>query len=160
MKIWTPEEEAEKLKARFAGVNRAAFAREHQVKGGQAVVYQHINGIRPINLDAAKAYAAGFRVSLEEISPRLAKEVAEATVLTQDRSIFDQAVADAKPKDWPFSASREAFDALKPADREALDRVVSQFISASSASGAMELGRAASDAAIEHTTRMRPKHAK
>lgn len=145
MKIWTQEEEAEKLKARFGGVNRAAFAREHQVKGGQAVVYQHINGIRPISLDAAKAYAAGFRVSLEEISPRLAKEVAEATALTQDRSIFAQAAARAKAMDWPFSAPRKAFDALTVSDQEALDRVVSQFIFACSAVDVMELGHAASD---------------
>ena len=61
---------------------------------------------------------------------------------------------------WPFSSSLAEFELLTDDDKRAIDRVVSQFISASSASSAMELGRAASDAAIEHTTRMRPKHAK
>ena len=78
MKIWTPEEEADKLKARFEGVNRAAFAREQAIKGGQVVIYQHIKGVRPISRAAALAYAKGFNVSLSEISPRLAIEAANA----------------------------------------------------------------------------------
>jgi hypothetical protein len=77
MDIWTLEEEAERLKARFADVNRAAFARENKIKGGQAVIYHHINGIRPISRSAAIAYAKGFNVSLAEISPRLAKEATD-----------------------------------------------------------------------------------
>ena len=41
MRIWTIEEEAAALRERFQGVNRAAFARDHEVKGGQAMIYQH-----------------------------------------------------------------------------------------------------------------------
>lgn len=78
MKIMTTAEEAESLKARFEDVNRAAFARENNLKGGQAIVYQHITGRRPISLEAAIAYAKGFHCSLEDISPRLAKEAFDA----------------------------------------------------------------------------------
>jgi hypothetical protein len=78
MNIWTTEEEAEKLNARFLTVNRAAFARDNGLKGGQAIIYQHITGRRPISLDAALAYVKGFSCNLEEISPRLAMEVMEA----------------------------------------------------------------------------------
>ncbi|OYO27903.1 S24 family peptidase [Janthinobacterium sp. PC23-8] len=74
MKIWTTEQEAERLKGRFSTVNRAAFVREHKLRGGQSMIYQHINGLRPISLDAALVYARGFGCSLEEISPRLAEE--------------------------------------------------------------------------------------
>ena len=74
MRIWTIEEEAAGLRERFQGVNRAAFARDHEVKGGQAMIYQHITGRRPISIEAAMAYAAGFNCKLEEISPRLALE--------------------------------------------------------------------------------------
>lgn len=42
---------------------------------------QHIKGRRPMNLQAATAYAAGFGVPLEEISPRLAEEVRAAKEL-------------------------------------------------------------------------------
>ncbi len=74
MKIWTTEEEAAKLKERFAGINRAAFARNYSLKGGQSIIYQHINALRPISLEAALIYARGFSCNLEDISPRLALE--------------------------------------------------------------------------------------
>lgn len=77
-KIWSAEQEAERLAARFAGVNQAKFARDHAVKGGASMVNQHIKGRRPLNLEAATAYAVGFGVPLAEISPRLANEVAQA----------------------------------------------------------------------------------
>jgi len=78
MRILTIEEEAERLRARFSGVNRAEFARDHGLKGGQSMIYQNITGRRPISMDAAKAYASGFGCSLEDISPRLALEASGA----------------------------------------------------------------------------------
>lgn len=86
MKIWTQQEEAERLAARFSTVNRAAFARDHKIKGGQAIIYQHLKGLRPISRDAALAYAKGFNVKLEEISPRLAKEAAAAIAQSGESS--------------------------------------------------------------------------
>lgn len=83
MDIWTTEEEADRLKARFANINRAAFARDNDLKGGQALIYQHINGVRKISREAALAYARGFGVKLDEISPRLAKEANEAVAQNQ-----------------------------------------------------------------------------
>lgn len=70
--------EADSLNKRFAGINRAAFAREYKVPGGAAMIYQHINGIKPISLDAAKAYATGFKCPLSEISQYLASETENA----------------------------------------------------------------------------------
>ena len=78
MKILTTEEEAARLKERFAGVNRAEFARTHELKGGQSMIYQNITGRRPISMEAAMAYARGFGCTLEDISPRLAKEAQAA----------------------------------------------------------------------------------
>lgn len=78
-KIWTPEEEAENLRQRFAGVKKATFARDHSVPGGASMLSQHLSGHRPLNLAAATAYANGFGVPLEDISPRLAQEVAAAS---------------------------------------------------------------------------------
>lgn len=71
-------EEAERLKALFAGVNRAEFARKNKIAGGASYIYQHITARRPLNLDAALAYAKGLNVHLSEISPRLADEIANA----------------------------------------------------------------------------------
>lgn len=81
MDIWTTDEEAQRLASRFAGVNRAKFARTFGVPGGQVMVYQHITGRRPISLEAAEAYARGFSCSLAEISPRLAKEASKAVAM-------------------------------------------------------------------------------
>lgn len=74
--MWTREEEAKKLADRFNGVNRAKFAREHKLKGGQAMIYNHINALSPISRAAALIYAKAFGCSLEEISPRLAADLA------------------------------------------------------------------------------------
>lgn len=76
--IWTPEEEARRLAQRFAGLNQAKFARDHLVPGGASMVSQHIKGRRPISLEAALAYARGFGVPLEEISPRLSAQTQHA----------------------------------------------------------------------------------
>lgn len=76
--MWTEHEEAEHLRARFDGVNRSEFARHYRVPGGASMIYQHITGRRPISLEAAQAYARGFRCTLEEISPRLAQEARAA----------------------------------------------------------------------------------
>jgi hypothetical protein len=83
-KGWSPEQEAARLKERFAGINRAEFARDHKMPGGAAMIYQHLQGIRPINLEHAIAYARGFRVPLGEISPRLAKVARDALGVSGD----------------------------------------------------------------------------
>jgi phage repressor protein C with HTH and peptisase S24 domain len=74
MDIWTMEQEAENLRSRFKGVNRAAFARENNFPGGQAMIYQHLTGRRPISMEAARIYANAFGCGIEKISPRLAVE--------------------------------------------------------------------------------------
>ncbi|MFC5397969.1 S24 family peptidase [Undibacterium jejuense] len=78
MDIWTTEEEARHLKARFEKINRAKFARDQHLRGGQAMIYQHINAVRPISLEAALIYARGLGVTLADISPRLAQELNSA----------------------------------------------------------------------------------
>ncbi|WP_259343415.1 S24 family peptidase, partial [Bordetella avium] len=104
MKIWSVEEEAENLRARFQGVNRAAFARENNIPGGQAMVYQHVTGRRPLNLEAATAYAAGFGCSLADISPRLAIEAGKAAALSSEASPGQANT----PYAWPFPSIDES----------------------------------------------------
>jgi len=81
-KVWTVTEEATRLAKRFEGVGQADFARTHKVPGGPSMLSQHIKGRRPMNLEAAMAYARGFGVTLAEISPRLAKAVLDGASLT------------------------------------------------------------------------------
>lgn len=68
-------EDAARLRKLFETVkNRAKFAREYGVPGGSSMIYQHINGITPIGMDAALAYMRGFGCRMEDISPSLAKK--------------------------------------------------------------------------------------
>ena len=81
--IWSTEEEARRLKARFdalkeCGGSQAEFARKTDFKGGKSMVNQHTTGNRPMSLDAAKIYAQEFNCTLGEISPRWEKAVADA----------------------------------------------------------------------------------
>lgn len=96
MKTWTPAEEAERLKVRFEAVeNRAEFARRSGVPGGAAMIYQHINNLRPISLEGAIAYARGFGCRLAEISPKQAEEARRAISLldTPPTALYDSASA-------------------------------------------------------------------
>ena len=78
MEIWTHDQEAVNLSKLFEGVgNKAAFAREHKVPGGASMLSQNCSGNRPISLEAAIAYAKGFGLGLERISPRLAFQLAQ-----------------------------------------------------------------------------------
>lgn len=78
MKIWTQEEEAERLADKLRGINKSKFARDHKIPGGPSMISQHLSGNRPISLDAAVAYATAFNCSIEEISPRIAINIARA----------------------------------------------------------------------------------
>jgi hypothetical protein len=68
--------EAEMLTNRFRSVkNRAAFARDYCVPGGQTMINQNMKGLKPISRTGAIAYAKGFGCSIEEISPYWAREL-------------------------------------------------------------------------------------
>lgn len=70
--------DGERLKLKFAelknqkGIGKAEFARLTKFPGGASMVSQNVSNHKPISLAGAKAYALGFRCSIEEISPSLA----------------------------------------------------------------------------------------
>ncbi|MCY1197227.1 hypothetical protein D9M72_85890 [compost metagenome] len=131
MKIWTTEEEAAALRDRFVGINRAQFARLYKVKGGQAMIYQHINGLRPVNLEAATVYAKAFGCTLADISPRLAKEVHAASAYADADS--DAAEKQSEQIDpWPFQAAYSAYQGLSDEKKQQLDAMVTAFIAGAS----------------------------
>ncbi len=70
------EQEAAALALKFKDVNRAQFARDYQVPGGDAMIYQNITGRKPISLDGAIAYAKGFGCPIADISRHWAQVVA------------------------------------------------------------------------------------
>lgn len=123
MEKWQ-EEDCARVAALFEGVNRAAFARENSVPGGQAMIYQHIRSLRPIGLDAAVAYAKGFKVDLSRISPTLSGKVRD--VLLPDGAV--PSVPERNTK-WPFrDISEEQWLAISSDDRARVEGYARAFL--------------------------------
>jgi hypothetical protein len=68
-------EDAERLKSLFAQrpqkISQAKFGEMYGI-GTQGMVWQYLNAHRPLNPKAAKAFADGLRLTLADISPKLA----------------------------------------------------------------------------------------
>ncbi|NGM79731.1 hypothetical protein [Burkholderia multivorans] len=120
MKIWTAAEEAEHLAERFRGINRKEFAVKHSLPGGDAMVYQHLTGKRPIGRDAAIAYAKAFGCALEEISPRIAVDVVAAAALVGNSKVAADEVAPEQTHRLR-PESRALISAIIDADKAGLD---------------------------------------
>lgn len=89
-------EEGKKLKALFEklrkekNISRKKFAEIHKIPGGDALIYQHIKGIRPISLAQATTYAKNLNCNIEDISQRLADEAEESISLTASHKISQE----------------------------------------------------------------------
>lgn len=80
----TDKTDGDRLKALLGDRNRAAFAREHGLRGGNSLISQHISGNRPISLEAAVGYAKALTVALDDVSPACASLVRDAAKLLSD----------------------------------------------------------------------------
>lgn len=80
--VATYDDEVSWLRKQFAKIpNKAKWAREHDLKGGASMLSQHLSGNRPLSLEAAVTYAAGFGVPLATVSKRLAEIQSRASSL-------------------------------------------------------------------------------
>lgn len=123
--------EAERLGKLFADreiEDRVAFAKSLGGKLTGSLIYQHLNWLRPINLDHALEYCRGLRCTINEISPRLAKHVQLAATYL-DRS-SDRPLPDKEHGDWPFETERALFDALPEKDKHYVDVVMAEKVKA------------------------------
>lgn len=74
-------EDAQRLKDLFkerSRLNQTEFGVRYEI-GNQGYVWQLMNGRRPLNIDTVKKFANGLGCSIDEISPTLARRVAEAS---------------------------------------------------------------------------------
>lgn len=79
----TPEqiEEARKLKALFkekSSLTQKDFAMRYGLRSA-GNIWHYLNGTRPLNLQAATAFASGLGIGIAEFSPRLAKEASKVS---------------------------------------------------------------------------------
>lgn len=114
----TPEEDARRLKALYSErtkLSQTEFGARFEI-GNQGAVWQYLNGRRPLSLKAAKGFAAGLGVNIEDFSPAIAETIKAAEMLTG--SIDQDAV-------WPFSLLDERkIQALDDSARLELERSV------------------------------------
>ena len=88
------------------------------------MIYQHITGRRPISLDAAIAYATGFKCPLEEISFRLATEAKKAALVVD----LPQSTQKVSSLFWPFPTPYELYEAIPIEKKKQLGELVKAFI--------------------------------
>lgn len=76
------------------GLSQAAFAKQTQMPGGSSMISQHKSGHRPVALEHARAYMAGFGCALADISPALSASLVSIENLkpadTQARHIGEE----------------------------------------------------------------------
>lgn len=76
-------EDAARLKALFDGpaneLSQLKFGAEFEI-GSPGMVWQYISGHRPLNIRAAVAFAKGLKCKIEDFSPTIASEIAEAMI--------------------------------------------------------------------------------
>lgn len=80
-------QDAERLRALFQArrgrMSLDEFGRRFQI-GSAVVVSQYINGSRPLNTQAASAFARGLAACVEDLSPRIAVEIARTSANAPD----------------------------------------------------------------------------
>ncbi|MCA7086078.1 hypothetical protein K7G19_21030 [Cupriavidus sp. DB3] len=80
-------EDAERLKSLFAErkgkLSQEEFGSRFGI-GSQSMVWQYLNGRRPLNIKAATGFAQGLGVGVGDFSPRLAEEIRRASTAVVD----------------------------------------------------------------------------
>lgn len=91
-------------------LSQAAFGKQYGL-GSQGMVWQYLSGSTPLNIPAAKKFAEGLGVSIDSFSPTLARQIEEASALTErpiDVSSNDEFVM-VRRVDVKLSAGHGAF---------------------------------------------------
>lgn len=112
--------------------NYAEFSRKHGVPGGKSMVKQHLDGSRPISMEAAKAYIKGFGCELRKLSPRLADAAIESASMIPAANLEDSSKNNSKattPNEQILVAGYRAADAN---DRELMLWLANRALTAKS----------------------------
>lgn len=114
----TPQDDAARLKRLYnerTSLSQAEFGARFDI-GNQGAVWQYLNGRRPLNMKAAKGFASGLGVNIEEFSPSIAQTIKAAEMWTGDNQ--DGAA-------WPFDLLDERkIQALNNSARSQLEKSV------------------------------------
>lgn len=121
----TREKEAHALKRLFgerSTVSQAKFGKEHGL-GTAGMVWQYLNGHRPLNLQAAVKFAKGLGVRIQDFSPRLAAQVRAAV---QDVTGTVVQAREPEPHPYVVTAGAHTLDAVSAQEGAVLAQLLRQ----------------------------------
>lgn len=126
-------EDAARLKALFdrrtSKISQAEFGEKFGI-GSQGMVWQYLAGRRPLNIEAAAAFAGGLEVGIDEFSPTIAERVREAARFAAPTSGGIESTLQTQAPRW---MSAEAFRLLNlyfGADEEARAEIMATAVEA------------------------------
>lgn len=73
------------FEAKKSDISQAEFGARHGI-GTQGMVWQYLSGTRPLNIDAAVAFAKGLDVGIADFSPTIAARILDAALVAESRS--------------------------------------------------------------------------
>lgn len=129
----TPEqiEEARKLKALFkekSPFTQKDFATRYGLRSA-GNIWHYLNGTRPLNLQAATAFASGLGIGIAEFSPRLAKEASKVSSAFSGQT--EVTVAPPASRSIPVLSYRQVAELLTGGLDHLEKMEISQFIQGS-----------------------------
>lgn len=114
----TSDDDARRLKELYnerTTLSQTEFGARFDI-GNQGAVWQYLNGRRPLNMKAAKGFASGLGVNIEDFSPAIAEAIKAAEAWTGGGEAATQ---------WPFNKLDEAkIQALQADHREQIEGAV------------------------------------
>lgn len=128
----SPEQlaDAARLKALFnerkreLGITQESLALEFGY-GAQSVVSQYLNGVIPLNVDAAIQFAGRLGCAVGEFSISLQAKI---DAVAAYRSGAPAVTRQPSGSEWPFTVPRNVYDALPSKEKKRLDMMVRSFI--------------------------------
>lgn len=95
-------EDAARLRAFFENrepkISQMKFGGMYEI-GSQGMVWQYVNGHRPLNFKAAAAFARGLNVKIEDFSPTLAREISNVANTSIDHIVPTNILSNANLSD-------------------------------------------------------------
>jgi hypothetical protein len=117
--------------------------------GSQGMVWQYLNGHRPLNIKAAVAFAKALDVKVSDFSTTLAAQIDEASKLEKERPFLQLAShADERQLQWVSSLEATlltAFRSCTHAQQQGLLAIVSSFSAAAGNQPQIDDGSARED---------------
>lgn len=137
------DSDADRLRRLFDDlpITKKQFANQVGLPGGSSMLSQHLSGHRPVSVEAAIAYARGFSVGIDTISPAAADVIRQGAGLLTPNPLEGVSATDVQGvpqmiSKWPFRRiDPAAWQSLDAEDRGWIERMVADELEKLAARG-------------------------